>query len=159
MGVYSAIVHLATEIADSDYEEIIEKRNLEPFWSKCDLLSENLHKYLSANQEFSFYSQLDHYLNVLKETEKYVERARNFTLSNIGAMRNTNTSGIRIREHYVRQPSVSHRVGWSLFVSVSTVDGNLCIGFSHNELKNPTWFINDLIGEIDAIVKQIITEK
>jgi hypothetical protein len=65
-------------------------------------------------------------------------------------------SRLRIRQHYVRQPNVTGRIGWFLFIGVTCVDGNLCMGFSFNRQKNTSEFVRELIAEIDQLIDRII---
>jgi hypothetical protein len=157
MGVYSSLLHLATEISDADFETIVKNGNFAPFWAICNARSASLDAKLKRSEEFTFYHEIEPIVEQLKDISKYDEKSLTFILSNIGLMKNTDCSSVvRVREHYVRQPNIKCRIGWSLFIGATTVDGNMCFGFSYNECKNSTSFISELIDEIDRIIGMII---
>jgi hypothetical protein len=158
MGVYSSLLHSADEIGESDFEEIADRANVGPFWAMCDRRAEKLSRSLKRNEEFTFCGEIEQVVEALKDLSQFKENNVTFILSNIGLMRNTaSEAAVRIRQHYVRQPNVTGRIGWSLFVGVTCVDGNLCMGFSFNRQKNTDQFVRELIGEIDQLVDKIIS--
>jgi hypothetical protein len=154
MGLYSSVLHATCNLSDQLCLEL-ENERLSSFWRLCDDQSTILANKLKRNEEFTFYTELEDIAAQLREA-RFNNQHLNFALSNMGVMRNTACAVVRIKEHYARMPCKADRIGSNPFVSVTSVDGNLCMGFSYNENMVSTDVMKQFVEEVKRFIDVII---
>jgi hypothetical protein len=129
--------------------------SLGSFWQIVESHSALMERKLNENKDINFLSDVDRLYRQIK-AEQYTEKNVNFTVSNASHLRNGDRRLIRIKQHYVRMPCVCGRFGSNFFVALTIVDGKLCWSFSYSESHLSTNVVNELIGDISAIIRALI---
>jgi hypothetical protein len=132
----------------------IDHGKFDSFWSLCDERSTLLAEKLKRNEEFAFYTELDEMMAQAREG-RYDDSNLNFCVSNIGVMGNTSSDVVKINEHYFRMTCETGRLASNPFVAITSIDGNLCIGYSYNENMVSTPVIEQMVVEVNHLIEVI----
>ena len=148
MGVYSVALMC----------RIDQELNNESIWGIAEKLSTELHKRINANEDIEGISHMDELLELIESDIYETKQPSNFAFSNIGVMRNTENSVIKLKEHYVGMPTVEKRFAPGIFNGVTTIDNNMCWAISFNEKIFSVEFFKSVRNEIVSIVDQLILD-
>ena len=136
---------------------IVDELNEKTFWSITEKLSLNLHEKIKMNEEIETLKKMDEiYDLIMNNFEWSKNHYRNFSFSNIGIMKNTNTNAIKIQKHFVGMSNLENRIASPLFNGITTLDGNLCWTISYDERAFCQMFIQALKQEILNLIDTII---
>ena len=147
MGVYSTALNV----------EINGNLNEDTIWKISENVSLCLHDKIKNNVDISNFQYLDDFINLVNSDFDFGNNQEtNFDFSNIGIMKNTSTSAIYIKQHYIAMPNLENRFVAPMFHGLVTIDSNLCWGISYNEKIFSNNFINYLKQSILLLIDNFV---